>query len=454
MKKIYILDTNILLQNPHAMLLFKDNDIVIPDIVIDELDKKKKAVGEIGYNARLSARILEDIMLNNDGDFINGFKLENGGSIRVELNHKDIHMPDNWSEDADLRILRVCLGIKKDCESSDGDYKTILVTNDSYLKIKASILGIETEGYKNELSDGTYQGRRTLIMTDGQYIDKLYSHKSVEIDNKFIEVCMNYDKESLLQENEYVTIKCAYDSQSVLGIVKNKKIMPIIDTSNNPIKPKNSGQRFVLDALYRPASESPLVIVKGPAGTGKTILSIDAGLKSIEDKKYKKILYLRGNTKLDDDIGYLPGTEQEKMDWALRPVRDNLEIILSKEGNYDQKELKEKIDKIFEFNIISIEAVAHMRGRSVADTFVIIDEAQNLTPKQIKTLLSRASKGTKIVLLGDPYQIDHPFLNFNNNGLCYASDKMMGSELTYQITMLDSECERSDISMEIFNRMN
>jgi PhoH-like ATPase len=269
-------------------------------------------------------------------------------------------------------------------------------------------------------------------------------------------------------------------NQSAIGIFDGKNIVPLVNEKYVPfgIVPKNVGQRYIMDALVRPASEAPLVIVKGPAGTGKTLVALAVGLEEvIENGNYEKVLYLRGNVKLDEDIGYLPGTEKEKLDWALRPVRDNLKVIFRPEketysskkkskrtnaygSDYDKDfltddmMLKDKIDELFEREYIDIEAVAHMRGRSIDSTFVIIDEAQNLTPKQIRTLLSRCSTDTKIILLGDPNQIDHPFLDFRTNGLCYAADRMAGSETTYQLSMLEEECERSELSLEISKRMS
>lgn len=481
-KKTYVLDTNVILHNPHSLLSFQDNNIIIPDVVIDELDKHKRDNGEIGANARQASRMIDEWRLSSNeenGNLLDGFKLPNGGIIRVEMNCVNTEMPSTWKETADLRILRVCKGLK------EKGMKIILVSNDGFVRIKASILGIEAQDYKTEKApspEDLYSGRR-IAFTSSEKISSFYTNKVLkEEDLKYYSEDGTEIKSLPLILHEYVLIKANDGTNaSALGIFNGKDIVPLVDEKYTPlgIIPKNVGQKFIVDTLVRPASEAPLSIVKGPAGTGKTLVALAVGLDEVIEKNhYKRILYLRGNTKLDEDIGFLPGTEQEKLDWALRPVRDNLEVIFnakepsdndskkkSRKSNpygsdYDKDfidddlMIKDIIDELFERGFINIEAVAHMRGRSIANTFVIIDEAQNLTPKQIRTLLSRCSTDTKIVLLGDPNQIDHPFLDYRTNGLCYAADRMAGSATTYQLSMVDDECERSELSLEISKRMS
>ena len=486
-KKTYVLDTNVLLHNPHALLSFEDNDIILPDVVVDELDHHKKDNGEIGANARAAARMIDKFRTDSkNGDLISGYTLPSTGVLRVEMNCVDTKMPDSWKDTPDLRVLRVCKGLK------DKGKNIILVSNDGYVRIKASILGVPAEEFTTErapMPEDLYQGRREAYATS-ENIDCLYKNGYMKEDMLmyYDENFEEYEVESL-RLHEYVLIKCIENpSKSAIGIFDGENIVQLRNADARPygIKAKNVGQKFIIDALERDAKEAPLVIVKGPAGTGKTLVALAVGLEAVQEKQmYRRILYLRGNTKLDEDIGFLPGTEGEKLEWALRPVRDNLEVMFSsgkdeedlsmgkktKKGNrrydsyyeseYDDKnfmtsemQLKDKCDEIFERGYISIEAVAHMRGRSVANTYVIIDEAQNLTPKQIRTLLSRCSKDTKIVLLGDPYQIDHPYLDFRTNGLCYASDRMAGSPTTFQISLIEDECERSELSLEISKRMS
>jgi len=481
-KKTYVLDTNVILHNPHSLLSFEDNNIILPDVVIDELDKHKRDNGEIGANARQASRMLDTFMTDTNeknGDLLSGYQLPNSGTLRVEMNCINTEMPSTWKETADLRILRVCKGLK------DKGEDIILVSNDCFVRIKASILGIEAQDYKTERApspEDLYTGRR-IAYTTSENIDRFYLEKKLNKNELKYYTEDGTETESFpLTLHEYVLIKANDNlSKSLIGVCDGENIVPLVDEKYNPfgIIPKNVGQKCIIDALKRSSDEAPLVIVKGPAGTGKTLVTLAVGLQEvIEEGTYKRILYLRGNTKLDEDIGFLPGTETEKLDWALRPVRDNLEVIFasgSDEKNSSKKKTRkmnaygsdydkdfltdelmqtDKINELFERGYINIEAVAHMRGRSVANTFVIIDEAQNLTPKQIRTLLSRCSKDTKIVLLGDPYQIDHPYLDYRTNGLCYAADRMAGSDTTYQLSMLEDECERSELSLEISKRMS
>jgi PhoH-like ATPase len=203
----------------------------------------------------------------------------------------------------------------------------------------------------------------------------------------------------------------------------------------------------------------PLVLIKGPAGTAKTFYSLAVGLHKLlgeNEPKYRKILVARPNVKFDEDIGFLPGTEQQKIEPYLRPVIDNLEVLLSTEdeGRYSKEfELRDKIDELFDRKIITNEAIAYMRGRSITSNWVIIDEAQNLTPRQAKGIITRAGVGTKLILIGDPNQIDHPFLDERTNGLCYAAEAMKGTSCTAQLTLFEQECERSELAYEAAKRM-
>lgn len=479
-KKNFVVDTNIIMQNPHALLSFEDNNVIIPDVVIDELDKHKKTNGEIGANARQASRMLDAFRCDtSNGDLLKGYNLPNGGTLRVEMNCVNTEMPSTWANTPDLRILRVCKGLKEKGEN------VILVSNDGFVRIKASILGIEAQDYKTERApapDDIYSGRREAYALRSD-IDSFFADKKLSPEKlSYYDDDWNVMEGQELMLHEYVVIKSSDGSNtSAIGVFDGENVVPLVNSSSAfGLQPRNVGQKFIVDALKRPASQAPLTIIKGPAGTGKTLVALAVGLEEVMDNHtYKRILYLRSNVKLDEDIGFLPGSETEKLDWALRPVRDNLEVIFSADtepkiqntgkskgkkdawgSDYDKDFLtgdiiqKDKIDEIFQRGYINIEAVGFMRGRSVADTYVIIDEAQNLTPKQIRTLLSRCSSNTKVILLGDPNQIDTPFLDSRTNGLCYAADRMAGSDTTFQITMLEDECERSELSLEVSKRMS
>ena len=480
MKKTYVLDTNVILHNPHSILSFEDNEVIIPDVVIDELDKHKNAPGEIGANARAASRILQKMIKDSDrGNLLNGYNMENGGSIRIEMNCVNTPMPETWVSNNDLRILRVCKGLQEKGSN------IVLVSNDTFVRIKAEVLKIKAEEFTTErapVSEEQYSGRRVGWVSKSK-MDKLYTNGLNPKNIKYYNENGEDIELSPLTLNEYILIKCSDNkSGSALAFYDGNKVVAleqIYERAGN-ITPNNVGQKFALHAMK---SKEPLTIIKGPAGTGKTLLAVAVGLEAVEQKQFEGILYLRSNIKLDEDIGFLPGSEEEKLEWAVRPVKDALKVIFkTKEkenfssasktrkgktrynSKYDEEfddkafitsetALKDKITEIFSREIIKIEAVGHMRGRSLPNTLVIIDEAQNLTPKQIRTLLTRCSKSSKIILMGDIEQIDHPYLDARTNGLSVASDKMQGSFTTNQMTFLPEECERSELSKEVSDRM-
>lgn len=225
------------------------------------------------------------------------------------------------------------------------------------------------------------------------------------------------------------------------------------------VNPRNAGQQFFQESLMQPASKAPLVIAKGAAGTSKTFYALAVGLEKILNHpsgEYRRILICRPNSQFDDEIGFLPGSEEEKISPLMRPIYDNLEQLLDsdEEERYkDEGELSDKIMEIFERGLIKTEAMNFIRGRSIVKTYMIIDEAQNLTPRQVKGIITRAGKDTKIILLGDPHQIDRPYLDEKTNGLSYASEKMKGSPLAWQISFNEEECERSALAREGAERL-
>lgn len=455
-KKVFVLDTNVLLYAPMALEAFEDNILIIADVVLDELDKHKSSPGEVGFNAREVARKLDKYREDTkNGDLIAGYKLPNGGYIKVELNHEDVKVPKTWVESADTRLLKVALGLRNDYKLDN--QSVILVSNDLFVRIKASVLEINTEEFMNQSvarDENEYTGR-DILYTNRETIDRIYMIG--EINNPF----KNYyitDKDGNKFEdavnNQYFVLKAADDQSSIITIYKNKTLTRVKDVKTYGIEPITSGQVMAFDALNDSVKNTPLAAIKGPAGTGKTLLAIAAGLNAVNNGDFRRVLYLRANTVLDDEIGFLPGTEEEKLEWLIRPVKDNLEVLfenLYKGMKY--AEISRKIEDLFEKGIIKVESVGFMRGRSLNNMFIIIDEAQNLTPQQVKTLLSRAGKNTKVILMGDPEQIDKPYLDYNNNGLSYACDRLKGSKLMKQVTMLDSESERSPLSFEVIKSM-
>lgn len=458
LKKTFVLDTNVLLQTPYALYSFGDNIIVLPEIVLEELDKFKKDNTELGSNARHAARIIDD--LRQKGDLSKGVALENGGILKVELNHKDIQLPDGWNpRSPDNIILKACKALSQEGEN------VFLVTKDIFERIKGSIIGIVAQDFFAEQVpqyEEQYRGRSD-VYAKKEMIDQFYKDGKILTKDVFIFVKdYNHPEKPNFTQNEFVTIRCVdNDKHTALGRVEGSHLVALNQLHERPfgIIPRNAGQKFMQEALMMDSNKAPLVIIKGPAGTAKTFYSLAVGLHKIlgkQEKEYRKILVCRPSVKMDEDIGFLPGTEQEKIAPYLRPVLDNLEVLVDNDENErysNEKELKDKVDELFERKVVTSEAIAFIRGRSIARHWIVIDEAQNLTPKQVKGIITRAGKGTKIILLGDPEQIDHPFLDIRTNGLCYAAEKMKGSKLCYQVTMTDEECERSELAYESARRM-
>ncbi|MBU5590476.1 PhoH family protein [Clostridium sp. MSJ-4] len=458
MKKTYVLDTNVLLYSPGAINTFENNDVVIPEVVLEELDNFKKHKGELGANARMAARIIEE--LREKGKLTKGVELPGGGKLFVEMNNFDTEMPPTWDKNkADNRILQVCKGLK------ENDKNVRLITKDIFERIKADIVDVEVEDFYEKFVpqyDEQYTGRMEIYV-NSEDIKGFYEKKYMDIKG-----LMAYSEEERtyytpkLEKNQFLLIHSKENNkQTALGRFDGEKIVSLKykDLNIMGISPKNIGQKFMLECLCTSADKAPLVIVKGPAGTAKTLFSIAAGLYKImeeESGEYRRMLICRPNVTMDEEIGYLPGTEQEKIAPFMRPIYDNLEILVDsdeKERYKNEGDLEDKVQELFDRRIITTEAVAYLRGRSIVKNWVIIDEAQNLTPKQVKSIVTRVGEGTKLILIGDPEQIDQPFLDSRSNGLCYASEKMKGSHLCYQITLKYDECERSYLSYEAAQRL-
>ena len=457
MGKIYVLDTNVLIQAPYAPSCFEENEVVIPLVVLEELDNLKKDEGERGANVRRAIRFLEQMRAK--GNLTDGIAMENEGVLRVEKNYLDVELPPDLPEyKSDNRILKVCKGLAQNREE-----QVVLVTKDILLRIKAQLLGIKAEDFTTEQvgeHETQYPGRIEVYVPEEVFKD--FKKKGVSVKELYLSDEMGNKIQPELVENEFIILKADQSLKKThLGRVEGKKVVPLKYKKSLPygVKPRNSGQYFLQEALMKPADEAPLVIVKGMAGTAKTFYSLAVGLEKILNNptgEYRRILICRPNAQFDSDIGFLPGDEQEKISPLMRPIMDNLEQLIDsdEEARYqDEQELQGKIEEIFARGIIQAEAMNFIRGRSFVNTYLIIDEAQNMTPNQVKGIITRAGKGTKIVLLGDPNQIDRPFLDERTNGLSYASEYMKGSPLCHQITMSTEECERSELAMDAIQRL-
>ena len=458
MIKTYVIDTNVLIQAPYALHRFEENQVILPVVVLEELDHLKKADGEKGANARAAIRILEN--LRQKGDLLSGVALENGGSLRVEKNFVDVELPpDLPDEKMDNRILKVCLGLKRQAEAASGQEQTVvLVTKDILLRIKAQIIGIRAEDFAAEQVSGRdeqYTGRAEAYVPEEQLKDLKKKGIPAQVLYQVDEA--GNTSQVFLEENQFVVLKGDQSAKkTLLGRMQGGRVVPLTYKKSKPygVSPRNAGQYFLQEALMQPASQAPLVIVKGAAGTAKTFYALAVGLEKVLNNptgEYRRIMVSRPNAQFDADIGFLPGDEQEKISPLMRPVIDNLEQLVDSndETRYeDERELKGKIDEIFDRGLIQAEALNFIRGRSIVKTYLVIDEAQNMTPGQVKGIITRAGEGTKIILLGDPGQIDRPFLDERTNGLSYAAEHMKGSPLCWQITMNGKECERSALAMD------
>ena len=451
MKKTYVLDTNILMTSPNALFGFADNDVVITGTTLQELDSHKGDPGERGYNTREAVRLLES--LRKQGSLIDGVATWDGGRVMIEPDKIDASvLPIGYSLDVpDNRIIATVLKMSH-CDK----YKmpVILVTNDLSMRINASACGVLVEGYRNEsIESGSkeqYTGKRFIDTVTDEDIDKLYAAGNDGVESEFTGV-------DDLVENEYLIMKGA--NKSAIGIHRKGRVY-IVDAKRIPtyldIKPRNASQRMLMHALNAPVDEIPLVIAKGPAGTGKTMLSIASGLAQAYSKKvdgiYDQILITRSNTISDNDLGFLPGDLEEKMSPLIAPFMDNMQTIFAGK-EHDLGLAKQQIDFVMDKGIVRIEAVGYLRGRSISRSFLIVDEAQNLTVNQALEIVTRAGEGTKVVLLGDPNQIDARYLDKRNNGLVFTAEKMKGSSLCAQITFEEEEAQRSALCIEAAKRL-
>jgi PhoH-like ATPase len=453
LKKTYVLDTNVILYSSGALLSFGNNDVVIPEVVLEELDDFKKNNTELGLNARQASRIIDG--LRKLGNLSEGVPLPGGGNLRIETNCLNTEVPQFWDKNkADNRILQVCKALKDEGED------VILITKDTFERIKADIVNIKSEDFYEKVvpeDDDQYTGRIEVYVSS----EKLSEFYSKKIISKKDVVCYLEDSDEyytpILYINQFLIMHSLENKkQSALGRFDGENIVSLHYKDSKPlgISARNAGQRFMLECLFASSSVAPLSIIKGPAGTAKTLFSLAVGLQKIieeETGEYRKILVCRPNVTMDEEIGFLPGTEEQKISPFMRPIFDNLEVLVDsdeKERYSNEKELQDKINELFDRRIITTEAIAYLRGRSIIRQWVIIDEAQNLSPKQVKAITTRVGIGTKLILIGDPDQIDHPFMDSRSNGLCYASERMKGSKLCYQVTLKYDECERSPLSFE------
>lgn len=407
-RKTFVIDTNVLLHDPDAIGKFRDNDVVIPLIVLEELDGLKRLSDELGKNARHVMRFIDGLKDRNAGDLHRGVRIENGIVVRIQVDIKHVEknaFPLPLDRNTN-KILAVAYRLREEGQ------KVVLVSKDFVMRVKAEAIGIEAEDYENlKFSyDKLYRGFRRLEVPKRE-IDLFYK-------DGFLELSLGN-----LLPNEYCLLTSPEQS-SAIGKYnpQTKKLEPLLKLTRDiwGIHPLNFEQKCALDLLLR--DDVKLVTLVGPAGTGKTLMALAAGLRKVFDEGvYSRILVSRPIVPLGKDIGYLPGSKEEKLYHWMQPIYDNLEFLCqSTSGESNGSETQKWI---MESKKIEMEAVTYIRGRSLPKMYIIIDEAQNLTPHEVKTIISRAGKGTKVVLTGDPTQIDNPYLDKDSNALTFTVGK-------------------------------
>jgi PhoH-like ATPase len=414
----------VLLHDARAMYAFADNEVVIPIYVIEEIDTFKKDQSELGRNARQVARLLDEHR-SKDGGLSHPQPLGNGGTVRVALSKSPPKNPSYDSRSMDQRILEIALEVR----DADRNTPTILVTKDVNMRVRGDALGLQTADFEPEQIsiDELYAGNREVLVPPGT-IDDFFAHGSVVVDAPG------------LHANEFLTLKDDSGKSALTRWNKDAgKAMPVkkLDRAGVwGIRPRNREQHFGLDLLLDDSVK--LVTLVGKAGTGKTLLAIAAGLQKVtEEQVFAKLLVSRPIFPLGRDIGYLPGDIEEKLNPWMQPIYDNLELLLglNKTDKKDGRSYAELVDLGF----VEIEPLTYIRGRSLPNVYMIVDEAQNLTPHEVKTIITRAGEGTKIILTGDPYQIDHPYLDSSNNGLTTVAERFKQESIAGHVILTKGE---------------
>ncbi len=421
--QIYLVDTNVLLFDPNALLAFHGHHVVIPIVVIEEVDRFKKDLNETGRNARQVSRTLDK--LRKKGSLADGVELETGGTLRVRM-IPDTPLPTGLSgRSNDNLILQVCLQL---CEEK-GKERVVLITRDTNMRIKGDALGIKAEDYLNahiEVSEA-YSGL-TEETVSHDILKTVLQNKSIDAENLDMVLHNNQCVHLTSTENAKVEAYLRY---------QNDRLRLISQSPINVwgVSPRNIEQRFAMDLLLDP--NIALVTLTGMAGTGKTLLAIAAGLSLVADQQlYRRLVVSRPIFPLGRDLGFLPGDVSEKLNPWMKPIFDNLEFLL---GDNKKRRGQPSYQALLDQNIIEVEPLTYIRGRSLPEQFLIVDEAQNLTPHEAKTVISRAGEGTKVVLTGDPYQIDNPYVDTTSNGLSYVVERLKNSPLTAHVTLKKGE---------------
>lgn len=431
MRKAFVIDTNVLLFDPQALHKFGANDLIIPITVIEEIDRFKREMSENGRNARHFSRLMDQ--LRKQGALSQGVKLPNGAVLMIELAPGG-PLPAELSQDRpDNRILATAMAARK----SQPKRPLIFVTKDTNLRIKADALGITADDYEptHVHSEDLYAGL-TTINVPAESVDEFYAQKKVQL------------KDAHLHPNQFVIMKDATNPHHTAMGRYNREIeciVPIYKPAEGlwGIFPKNAEQSFAIDMLLN--DDIKLVSLVGKAGTGKTLLAIAAGLaKTVDEGIYHRLLVSRPVFPLGKDIGFLPGDIEEKLNPWMQPIFDNIDFLFGASSSKARRGAGKGCQELINQGLLNIEPLTYIRGRSIPQQFMIVDEAQNLTPHEIKTIITRAGDGTKIVLTGDCFQIDNPYVDSNSNGLTYVVERFKDEGISGHVSLIKGE--RSKLS--------
>jgi len=429
--KNYILDTNVLLHDPNSLLSFVDNHVLIPIEVIEEIDRFKRESTDLGQNARSVSRMLDGF--RGTGSLSEGVTLPNGGKLKIAF-YKNGHSGNGDGafngNTVDNRILALAASIQK----TQPKNPTILVSKDINLRIKADALGLQAEDYETDrvfITD-LYTGMMEMSVNPAKIAE--FRAKS--------ELALDNGREYF--PNEYCTLadesnpkKAALAKVDATGT----KLIPIIDCRDGVwgIKPRNREQHFALDALLD--DRIKLVTLMGKAGTGKTLLAMAAGLKRVvNDREFRRLVVARPTISMGKELGFLPGSLEEKLAPWMQPIHDALEMLSDLNMGHDHR----RSGDLMRSGAIVVEALSYIRGRSIANQFMVIDEAQNLTPLEVKTIVTRVGSGTKIIFTGDPYQIDNPYVDSSSNGFNYVVSKFRDQAVAAHVEL--QKGERSELA--------
>jgi PhoH-like ATPase len=426
-KKIFVLDTNVILHEYNCIYKFGENDVVIPIAVLEELDRFKKGSESLNYHAREFVRVIDK--LSGTKIFKTGVPIREEGKSKLLIQVGTPFHPDLSSSfesaKADHQILNCAYNLKLQHPSK----KVILITKDVNLRMKAKAVGLLVEDYVTDQVRNIRPPQKTGIVFDSQpnlMIQELYKTG----------VCPSNqaDLTEEPQNNQYIILKNSEKSILARYDKKNQQLIRVQNNRVSGIKPRNAEQSFSIDALLD--EKIQLIALCGKAGTGKTLLALAAAIE--QSANFKQIYIGRPIVPLSNqDIGFLPGDLNSKLGPYMQPLYDNLSVIKGETGWSGNDH--ERISKLENEERIKIVALSYIRGRTLAEDFVIIDEAQNLSPHEVKTIITRAGEGTKIVFCGDIYQIDHPYLDMRSNGLSYLIEKMKGESLFASITLEKGE---------------